>query len=113
MNYDTATELYRQLPQLPNESPLLLDLREDLVARAVRYARLRTDWELADMEGRQNIDETRRLAHNAFIDACNILARAMAKAELDTSWRRQLGEDRRTIGDFACFVHCILGLEAR
>lgn len=92
---------------------MLAGLRADLIERAVRYSRLRTDWELADAEGRADIDEPRRLAHNAFIDVCNILTRAMRQQGLDTAWREQLGEDRRRIGNFACFVHCILGLNAR
>lgn len=92
---------------------LLDELRPDFLERAVRYARLRTDWELVDAGGRAEIDEPRRLAHNAFIDACNILARAMRQQGLDATWREQLGDDRRDIGDFACFVHCFLGLAAR
>jgi tetratricopeptide (TPR) repeat protein len=46
-------------------------------------------------------------------DACNILSRAMNERGKDISWRAQLGQDRREIGDFACYIHCILGLSAR
>jgi len=37
----------------------------------------------------------------------------MVKENKDTSWRVELGEDRKVIGDFACFLHCILGIETR
>ena len=51
-------------------------------------------------------------AHEALIDACDILSRAMGRSGEDNSWRRLLGDDRREVGDFACFVHCNLGLRA-
>jgi hypothetical protein len=35
-----------------------------------------------------------------------------ASGETNT-WRELLGYDRKDIGDFACFIHCILGLSAR
>jgi len=59
------------------------------------------------------MDQRRTLAHNAFIDACNIMSRNMGKNDEDNSWRAALGEDRKVIGDFACYIHCFLGLEAR
>ncbi|MGC8624401.1 MAG: hypothetical protein ACP5VQ_03945 [Phycisphaerae bacterium] len=58
-------------------------------------------------------DTDRNCAHNAFIDACNILARNMAKVGEDATWRQTLGDERKTIGDLACYIHCFLGLAAR
>jgi hypothetical protein len=37
----------------------------------------------------------------------------MAKAGLDNEWRRLLGDDRKVIGDFACFLVAHLGVLAR
>lgn len=91
----------------------LVDLREDLFATAVRYARLRTDWQLADPERRTEIDAALSIAHTAFIDSCDILSRNMALHGEDNSWRDRIGMDRRSIGDFACRLHCLLGLLAR
>ena len=91
-----------------------MQLKRDLVLCAVRYARLRTDWRLASgPEGRRTMDAGRTAAHNALIDAANILARAMGKAEEATAWRRKLTDDRLEIGDWACHVHAHLGIEAR
>jgi hypothetical protein len=79
----------------------------------VRYARIRTDWRLSDPETRRSMDATRTAAHNALIDACNILSRNMAQHGESIAWRKRLGDDRKVIGDFACHLHCLLGLEAR
>lgn len=83
-----------------------------LVHKAVRYAGLRGDWFIVSSEERIQMDPERTIAHNAFIDACNIVSRDMAKLNLDISWGQELGQDRKAIGDFACAVHYFIGLEA-
>lgn len=88
-------------------------LRHDLILCAVRYARLRTDWRLAPLQELRAMNSARTAAHNALIDAANILSRAMVKAGEDATWRQQLGDDRKEIGDWACHVHAHLGIEVR
>jgi len=91
----------------------LSPLADDLLRRAIRYAHLRAEWFLADLDARKAMDATRTRAHDAFIDACNILSREMNKAGEDNGWRRALGYDRQVIGDFACYLHCFIAIEAR
>lgn len=107
LSYDRAYQCYG----LVKDSQHAVARRE-LFRKAVAYAHLRANWMLATREERLDMDQRRTLAHNAFIDACNILSRAMA-ADEDNSWRAVLGDDRKTIGDFACYLHCFLGIEGR
>ncbi len=107
MDFDTANRLYRQV-----EATKLVGLKKDLLAIAVRYARLRTDWQLAEANQRREMERHRTATHDALIDACNILSRNMTKSGEDASWRALL-EERKEIGDFACYIHCFLGLTAR
>lgn len=90
----------------------LTQLRDAMFQAAIRYARMRTDWYLSTLEDRKSMDTSRSKAHDVFIDCCNILSRNMNKAGEDISWRAKLGDDRTTLGDFACYVHCLLGLRA-
>jgi hypothetical protein len=113
MNWESAVGVYQGMNKAIAADSLLAELRDDFLEKAVRYARIRTDWELAESARRIESDEYRKGAHDALIDACNILSRAMALRDFDSAWRGQLGEDRKIIGDFACFVHCFLGLKAR
>lgn len=94
-------------------SSTLSDLKNDLIECAICYARIRVDWQLADVENRKVMEDSRTRAHNAFIDSCNILSRNMEKATENISWRSVLGNDRKVLGDFACFIHYYLGLKAR
>lgn len=88
-------------------------LRRQFLEAAVRYAERRAAWALAEQKDRPQLGAARTAAHDAFIDACNILSRNMAEAGEDNSWRRRIGSDRKEIGDFACLIHCLLGLSAR
>ena len=94
-------------------STVARELLQDLIDAAVRYARIRVDWALMELEDRRALEGTRTAAHNVLIDACNALSRAMARAGENNAWRASLGTDRRMIGDMACHLHCLLGLAAR
>jgi hypothetical protein len=113
MQWDDARKIFQQFEATAQGDAELCKLKDDLLARAARYARLRTDWQLAEHDLRRELDGSRTAAHNALIDACNILSRAMNERGRDISWRARLGQDRREIGDFACYIHCVLGLSAR
>jgi len=80
---------------------------------AVRYAQIRVAWERTDAAGRSAVDPSRTSAHDVFIDECNILSRAMLAAGESNAWRAEIGTERGEIGDFACLLHCVLGLRAR
>ena len=89
------------------------DLRDDMLEAAVRYARCRADWALAAREKRVEMDQARARAHQVLIDSFNILSRGLARHGEDNSWRGELGDERRAIGDVACHLHCILAISAR
>jgi hypothetical protein len=108
MDYALAMEIWGQI-----KATTLTDLKQDLIDAAVRYARLRVDWLLADPEKQASIGSDRAACHNALISTCDILGRNMARNGEDASWRETLGADRQRIGDFACFLHCRLAISAR
>lgn len=95
------------------ESTKQVKFKESLYQNAARYAKLRADWYLADNEERLNMETQRKIAHDAFIDDCNILSRQMIKNGENANWRKELGNDRKIIGDFACFICYALGIMAR
>jgi hypothetical protein len=86
---------------------------EALLKSAIRYSRLRVDWYLTNQEQRREMEEERTIAHNAFISACDILSRNMKQRGEDYKWRFQIGNNRKSIGDFACLLHAVMGIKAR
>jgi hypothetical protein len=108
MDHERASAIWR-----PIGVSHLAELRLGLVRSAIGYSQSRVQWNLASAEQRIEMDQARTAAHNVFIDACNILSRNMAKAGESIEWRALLGDDRKEIGDFACFVVLFMGLAAR
>jgi len=84
-----------------------------LLISAVRYSRLRVDWYLSTLEQRNELEEERTRAHNAFISNCDILSRNMVEAGEDNLWRSRIGAERKSIGDFACMINAVMGIKAR
>jgi hypothetical protein len=110
---DEAREILASVRAETEEDPVLLGLRRAWLLAAVRYAHARAEWNLLPREERIGKDRHRTQLHEAFIDSCNALSRNLVRREKDAAWRRRLGDDRKTIGDLACHLHCLLGLEAR
>jgi len=107
-----SPELVKKIFNQINQSKLFL-LKKDLINYTVEYSGIRVEWYLSADEEKAALEDTRSRKHNAFIDACNILSREMLKYNEDASWRIDLGNDRKVIGDFACCVHYFLGLSSR
>ncbi len=90
-------------------------LQEYLVA-AAKYANVRANWNLLSREEQMDTDANRTACHNKVILHLNILARYLASKGKDVRWRDELGDEslhRKKIGDFACYVACLEGLNAR
>ncbi len=75
MDFQITHRLYGQI-----ETTRLVGHKRDLLI-AVRYARLRTDWQLADMDQRREMERHRAAAHDALIDACNIIQGGVSIAD--------------------------------
>jgi len=107
MNISEAQEILNDIEQLPNKK-----LINEFFIKAANYAKIRVDWYVAEVQDKYEIDSMRTRSHNVFIDYCNILSREMQKQGLDTNWRKRLGDDRKRIGDFACYVVALIGIRA-
>lgn len=108
MDIEEANHIYEII-----SSSKFKSLSDKLVKSAANYAQIRVTWYFSNLDEKIEIDKERTLAHEALIDSCNALARNMKASGEDYSWRATLGIDRKTIGDFACFVHAIIGIRSR
>jgi len=77
----------------------------DLKDAIVRYGELVATYERhLGTENVSRADESRRITHNALVDKLNILSRESVKAGLDNSWRKDIGDSREQIGEWAKHV---------
>ena len=96
-----------------------LELYNELMKVATRYAAIRANWLLLSREEKNEQDSGRTSCHNSVIIHFNMLARYLKQQGNTTAWRDKLGyeEDdpyhRKAIGDFACYLAFVNGINAR
>ena len=89
------------------------ELYEDFLDGAFKYASIRSLWLTMSKDEKMERDKERTFKHDSIINRVNILARYLEKMGNDVSWRVELGDSRKRIGDFACYIALFYGLEAR
>lgn len=117
LTFEESLEAYNQLIaglNLNDEDTKML--WKKLIESAISYAEIRSRWHLYDREERMEKDPGRTLSHNAFISSINMFSRFQLMNGVQPLWREKLGdekENRKKIGDFACFIAYIKGISAR
>lgn len=115
LTMEEALEIYENLVQTVHicKSEDKDEFVNEMIEKATKYTNVRANWEVWDREKRINEDRGRSIMHNAFIDSLNILARLLKADGIETPWRDQLGDHRKRIGDFACFLVYMIGIQNR
>ena len=96
-----------------------LELYNELMKVATRYAAIRANWLLLSREEKNEQDSGRTSCHNSVIIHFNMLARYLKQQGNTAAWRDKLGyeEDdpynRKAIGDFACYLAFVNVINAR
>ncbi|MEI3147239.1 MAG: hypothetical protein V8T10_04535 [Merdibacter sp.] len=96
-----------------------LELYDELIKIATRYATIRANWLLLSREEKNEQDSGRTSCHNSVIIHFNMLARYLKQQGRTAAWRDELGyeeddpNNRKAIGDFACYFAFVNGINAR
>ena len=117
LTIEQASEIYRTIIEsLDLDENDDREILQDYLMAAAKYANVRACWNILSREEKMDTDANRTACHNKVILHLNILARYLASKGKDVSWRDELGDDslhRKKIGEFACYVACLEGLNAR
>ena len=89
------------------------ELVNTMICRAVDYADIRARWGLFTTIEMARMNGIRSQYHDLFIQATDKLADYLMENGCEILWREQLGDDRKRIGDFACHIAYIQGIDAR
>lgn len=80
-------------------------LLKNLLTNARDYVELREQWDRLSPEELKRRNSERSSLHDAFILDLNILAEYLeAKTKRTQIWRRELGDSRKQLGDFAEYI---------
>lgn len=95
------------------------EIYRELTATAAKYAAVRAEWPTLGREEKAERDSRRTSLHDSVIVKFNMLARYLKKQGKDAGWRDCLGDekenpyDRKRLGDMACYLAFVNGLNAR
>lgn len=112
-------ELHQEMVEEIGKDTDAIELYDELVAVATRYAAIRAGWQQLSREEKIERDPSRTSCHNSLITHFNMLARYFKMQGRSAEWRDKLGyeEDdryfRKTIGDFGCYIVFVNSLCAR
>ena len=119
LTIEQMQNIHRELVEKIGKDSEALELYEELLTVAVRYASIRVGWQQLSREEKMDRDASRTLCHNSVITHFNMLARYLKMQGQQAKWRDELGyeEDdkyfRKTIGDFGCYLVFVNSLCAR
>lgn len=119
LSFERMQAIHEQIISEVGTDPDALELYTDLIKAATRYASIRANWLLIGREEKNEQDSSRTSCHNSVITHFNMLARYLKQQGRAATWRDELGyeEDdgynRKTIGDFACYLVFVNSINAR
>ncbi len=116
LSFDEMQHIHEQIVKGISGDKNAEEMYEELLKRAAKYLNYRATWFLQSREERAEKDSNRTSCHNSVITQINMLSRWLSKQGKDISWREELGDDeqdRKRIGDFACYLAFVTALGSR
>lgn len=119
MTEKEARFIFEKMMNVSTKDEDTKDLWNEVLAASEKYSNIRFQWEKATFDERLAMDESRSLCHDVLIIKFNQFARYCKKIGCDHSWRDDLGdekrdpENRKRMGDMACWICLFYELKAR
>jgi len=113
MNWNDAQRIANELIKHESKDEDFIELRQDFFIASLRYSNLRFKWYFTDMENKKEMDKERTAAHNSLISCWNALCRYMNNQGIELASNALFPNDRKNIGDLACYLCAIIGIMSR
>lgn len=109
LRYEAARALYEELREKAQGQPEeLRELYGDFLEAAAAYAKTRLSWSFMDLAERRADDASRSIKHEAFMMLLGAVCRNFGIEGVE-----ELMPERKSKGDFACYIALFLALEQR
>ncbi|MCC8051408.1 MAG: hypothetical protein LIP10_12280 [Clostridiales bacterium] len=118
LSFERMTEIHQKISAAVDNDTEALEFYTSLIAAAANYANMRALWPTMEREEKIEKDSRRTSMHDSFIIKLHTLANVLSTQGKDTSWLDDLGNDtegygRKSLGDFACYLAFVNGINAR
>ena len=110
LQYEIAKSLYEEMKKKAAKHPdeEFDEFYQEFLAMAAEYAKTRLSWAFMDMEAHREDDASRTIKHNAFMARLTAVCRNLGMDNIE-----EIMPDRKTKGDFACYMALFLSLKQR
>lgn len=110
LEYEVARKYYDELKEkaAQNCDEAIAELYQDFLDGAAEYAKTRLAWSFMDMATKREEDAGRTIKHDGFMLLLSAVCRNLGVQGVD-----EVMPDRKTKGDFACYIALFLALEQR
>lgn len=110
LQYETAKQIYEEIKRKSCniDQNGFAEFYKLFLKSAVDYANTRASWACMEQDARNEDDRSRRTKHDGFISILCALCRNLDLYDIE-----EIMPDRKTKGDFACYVALFLAMEQR
>ena len=110
LKYEVAKKLYDEMKEKAAKTTKegFDEFYQGFLKNAIDYANTRASWSFMDQAARIEDDKGRTIKHDAFMSMLGAICRNLEIKGID-----ELMPDRKTKGDFACYIALFLALEQR
>lgn len=110
LSHAAAEQLFKEIREKAqtHTDEAFVSRYRNFLAAAAEYAKTRLDWSFMTPAARANDDTARSIRHDSFMLQLSMVCRALGMDGVDS-----ILPDRKTRGDFACYIALFLSLEQR
>lgn len=114
LTFIESNEIYIEIISILNRHDTEeMEYWNDFINSCVEYAEIRSTWLFLSREEKLEKDELRTAIHNTVIRNLSILKRMVENRNENIEWYNRFYDDRKRIGDFACYISYIYALCTR
>ena len=116
---EKCLEIHKMMVEEVGNDTDAIELYDEIIEKAVEYVAIRAKWTFMDKQWKMDEDPVRTRKHDALIVKFNQLSKYLKMQGKEAKWRDMLGytEDnpynRKVIGDMACFMIYVHGVNGR
>lgn len=114
LTFIESNEIYIEIISILNRHDTEeMEYWNNFINSCVEYAEIRSTWLFLSREEKLEKDELRTAIHNTVIRNLSILKRMVENRNENIEWYNRFYDDRKRIGDFACYISYIYALCTR
>lgn len=114
LTFIESSEIYIEIISVLNRHDTEeMEYWNDFITSCLEYAEIRSTWLFLSREEKLEKDTLRTAIHNTVLRNLSILKRIFEIKNKNIAWYNRFNDDRKRIGDFACYISYIHSLTSR